>query len=143
MLPIVAQASLRDADNRTLYAGLLATDPAGRPRTFAPLVLTVHDGEELVAALTGATVWSWLSIDVLWVTPELRGQGYGRRLVSEAESLAHGRGCRHARLDTFDFQARTFYEELGYRVYAELADFPEGHRQFHLVKHLVPASQRE
>ena len=54
--------------------------------------------------------------------------------------MARARGCRHARLDTFDFQARTFYEQLGYRVYAELPDFPEGHRQFHLIKELAAAS---
>ena len=140
MLPIVVQASLSDADSDALYAGLLATDPSDRPRAYAGLALTVHDGARLVAGLTGATVWTWLSIDVLWVSPELRGQGYGRRLLTEAESIARSRGCQHARLDTFDFQARAFYEQLGYRVYAELQDFPEGHRQLHLVKHLAPAS---
>jgi ribosomal protein S18 acetylase RimI-like enzyme len=140
MLPIVARASLSDADTRTLYDGLLATDPVEQPRAYASLGLTVHDGDRLVAGLMAATVWRWLSIDVLWVSPELRGQGYGRRLVTEAETVAQARGCRHARVDTFDFQARTFYEQLGYRIYGELPDFPDGHRQFHLFKHLVADS---
>lgn len=139
MLPIVASTALSDDDSHTLYAGLLATDPGDQPRAYSPLALAVHDGDSLVAGLLGATVWSWLSIDVLWVSPDFRHRGYGRRLVEEAESIAKNRGCRHARLDTFDFQARTFYEQLGYRVYAELPDFPEGHRQLHLVKHLAPA----
>jgi ribosomal protein S18 acetylase RimI-like enzyme len=115
---------------QTLYAGLLATDPPDQPRAYAPLALAIHDGDRLVAGLTGATVWTWLSIDILWVSPELRSQHCGRRLVNEAETIARSRGCLHARLDTFDFQARSFYEQLGYRVYAELPNFPEGHRQF-------------
>ena len=138
MLPIIAPAALSDADTQTLYAGLLATDPAKQPRNYTPFSLAVRDGDRLVAGLLAATVWTWLSIDVLWVSSELRNQHYGRRLVEEAEAIARIRGCRHARLDTFDFQARRFYEYLGYRVYAELPDFPEGHRQFHLVKHLAP-----
>ena len=140
MLPIVASAALSDADTQALYAGLLTADPPEQPRSYASLTLAVRDGDRLVAGLMAATVWTWLSIDVLWVSPELRGQHYGRRLVEEAEAIAISRGCRHVRLDTFDFQARAFYEYLGYRVYAELPDFPEGHRQFHLVKHLTPAS---
>ena len=139
MLPIIEEASLGDADTGALYAGLLASDPPERPRQYAPLALTVHDGARLVAGLMAATVWTWLSIDVVWVSAELRHQGYGRRLVEEAERIARTRGCRHARLDTFDFQARAFYEALGYHVYAELPDFPEGHRQFHLVRQLAPA----
>jgi GNAT superfamily N-acetyltransferase len=140
MLPIIAEATLSEAETQSLYAGLLAADPSDQPRRYAPLTLTVREGERLLGGLLAATVWTWLSIDALWVSPELRGQGYGRRLVEQAELLARGRGCQHARLDTFDFQARAFYEVLGYHVYAELPNFPEGHRQFHLVKHLAHAS---
>lgn len=54
----------------------------------------------------------------------------------EAEAEAVRRGCHHALLDTFDFQARPFYERLGYRVWGELADFPAGHTWFYLSKAL-------
>jgi hypothetical protein len=37
-------------------------------------------------------------------------------------------------VDTFDFEARGFYERLGYRVYGELAGFPRGHSHLHLAK---------
>src|SRR5690349_20080572 len=121
MLPIIAHASLSEADTQALHAGLLAADPEDQPRGYAPLALTVHEDGRLIAGLMVATAWTWLSIDALWVKPARRTQGYGRRLVAEAEAIARTRGCRHARLDTFDFQARGFYERLGYHVYAELA----------------------
>ena len=58
--------------------------------------------------------------------------------LARAEEVAVERGCTHARLDTFDFQARDFYERLGYTVYAELPGFPTGHAQLHLRKVLAP-----
>ena len=57
----------------------------------------------------------------------------------QAERMAGERGCTRARLDTFDFQARAFYERFGYTVYAQLDDFPVGHMQCHMRKILAPA----
>lgn len=139
MLQIKLEEALTETETEQLYAGLLAIDPT--PRHYQPLALTIRaPGQPLAGALLAATVWSWLSIDVLWIDPALRGRGFGRALVREAERIAQERGCTHARLDTFEFQARSFYERLGYHVYAHLEDFPVGHTQFHLTKLLAPAS---
>lgn len=141
MLRIVQDTELSADETEHLYAGLLASDPAEHPRQFAPLVLVLRDEQQtMVGALTGATLWRWLSIDVLWVAASHRGRGHGAALVRQAESLAAERGCQHARLDAFDFQARAFYERLGYVVYGALENFPNGHTQFHLAKLLATAS---
>jgi hypothetical protein len=55
-------------------------------------------------------------------------------LLKRAGQVAQDAGCRHARVDTFDFEARGFYEKQGYAVYGALVDFPQGHTQFHLRK---------
>lgn len=137
MVQIIEEASLDAADTQRIYDGLLATDPPGHPRRYAPLVLSLRDEDSrLLGGVLASTVWNWLSIDALWVDPALRGFGHGRRLMVHAERVAEGRGCTRARLDTFDFQARAFYERLGYSVYAHLDDFPAGHVQFHMQKPL-------
>jgi N-acylglucosamine-6-phosphate 2-epimerase len=82
--------------------------------------------------LLGASGWDWLHIDVLFVAPEQRRRGVGRQLVSAALQQAKQRGCLGAYLDTFDFQAKGFYQKLGFEVFAELADFPRGHTRFWL-----------
>jgi GNAT superfamily N-acetyltransferase len=141
MVEINEEASLAAADIPRIYDGLLATDPRGQPRGYAPLVLSLRDeASQLRGGVLASTTWNWLSIDALWVDHALRGLGHGRRLMLHAEQVAADRGCTRARLDTFDFQARPFYERLGYRVYARLDDFPMGHVQFHMQKILVPAS---
>jgi GNAT superfamily N-acetyltransferase len=137
MAGIAIETELNADESRQMYAGLMATDPVGRPRNFTPLTLVLRDDAGvMVGVLTGAIIWQWLSVEVLWVAESVRGQGHGAALMRRAEMIALERGCHHARLDTFDFQARPFYERLGYAVYGSLKDFPEGHTQFHLCKAL-------
>jgi hypothetical protein len=56
--------------------------------------------------------------------------------MSRAESEAIVRGCHHAWLDTFEFQARGFYERLGYRCFGELNDYPTGFARYFMKKAL-------
>jgi len=98
------------------------------------LLLVRDDGRRVVGGLAGFTRWSWLFVDTLWLTDEMRGRGLGSELMRRAEEEAIRRGCRHAYLDTFSFQARGFYERLGYEVFGRLDDFPEGHARYFLQK---------
>ena len=129
-----------EADFEEVFAasreGIRRGDPMSvRPRGWQRVSLAFRDHQQkVVAGLYGATMWSWLSIEGLWVTDALRRQGYGRRLLLTAEEIAIGRGCIGAWLGTFDFQAKKFYERYGYVVFATLEDFPPGHSHFHLRK---------
>jgi GNAT superfamily N-acetyltransferase len=116
--------------------GIRNADPPGvGHRDYQPIALTLRRPDEtLVGGLYGATMWGWLMIDGLWVAEDVRGQGLGTRLMLAAEARARERGCRGAWLGTFDFQARGFYERLGYLVFAELPDFPAGHAHYHMKK---------
>lgn len=92
--------------------------------------------QEIVGGVIGATYWDWLHLDLIWVKEELRGRGYGHRLLMHAEDEARKRGARHAYLDTFSFQAPDFYGHRGYKVFGELPDFPTGHKRCFLSKEL-------
>jgi GNAT superfamily N-acetyltransferase len=89
---------------------------------------------EIAGGLDGHTSWGWLFVRILWVATPYQRQGYGRELLQRAEAEAKTRGCCSAYLDTFDFQARGFYERLGYRLFGELAGFPPGHTRYFLEK---------
>ena len=138
-LVIVHDDNLADRDRRVILDGLLTFSDActKRPRHYRPLQLTMRDRAGNVAGgVLAAGVWEWLVIDALWVRSDLRRQGHGRRLMRAAETAGVAMGCLYVRLDTFDFEARGFYERLGYDVYAQLDGFPVGHTQFHLRKRL-------
>jgi len=93
------------------------------------------DGE-IAGGVIAVVYWDWLAIDLMWVKEELRGRGYGHRLLTMVEDEARQRGARHVHLDTFSFQAPEFYEKHGYRVFGELAEFPAGHQRYYLTKDL-------
>jgi GNAT superfamily N-acetyltransferase len=108
------------------------------PRDWQPIAISLRSTEgKIVGGVYGATMWSWLMIDGLWVDASLRGRGLGSRLLLRSEAMAVARGCRGSWLGTFDFQARGFYERHGYTVFATLPGFPPGHTHFHLRKDLV------
>ena len=107
---------------------------AHRPGQVRPLDLFFTSGDETVAGLTSDTYWDWWEILHLWVAEDRRNHGLGRRLMQAAEREARRRGCRHAYLSTFSFQAPAFYARLGFRVVGQLDDFPPGNVYYWLRK---------
>ena len=93
---------------------------------------------DVVGGLSGRTAFGWLFVELLFVPESLRGQGIGRDLMHRAETEAVARGCHAAWLDTFQFQARGFYERLGYTCFGELSDYPPGFSRYFLKKTLKP-----
>ncbi|MDQ5933040.1 MAG: hypothetical protein QG574_324 [Cyanobacteriota bacterium erpe_2018_sw_21hr_WHONDRS-SW48-000092_B_bin.40] len=102
-----------------------------------PLSVVLKDAQgKLVGGLIGSTNWGWLHVDLLSVEANLRGLGYGSKLLETAENIARERGCTFAYLDTFSFQAQAFYEKHGYEVWGSLEDFPLGASRIYLKKSL-------
>jgi len=91
------------------------------------------DGE-IVGGVSGATYWGWLYVNLMWLKEDLRGQGYGKELLTLAEDEARQRGAKQSYLDTFSFQAPGFYQKQGYEVFGQLDDFPPGHQRYFLCK---------
>lgn len=131
-----------DADRAFLVAQLRQFNGQRSPqhlhiRAHPPQPLDLflrNDAGAIVGGLIAATYWSWLTIDDLWLREDLRAGGYGRQLLAHAERSARNRGCAHASLTTFSFQARGFYEKAGYRVVGQLTDYPPGETYFWLRK---------
>jgi len=101
--------------------------------------LTLWVKNPLGERLAGLHGWTWggsCYIQDLWVQKDLRGQGYGTKLLQAAEHEARARGCHQVILDSYDFQAPGFYQKLGYEVFAVLADHPRKHRNYYLRKQL-------
>ncbi|CZF80651.1 putative acetyltransferase [Grimontia celer] len=81
---------------------------------------------------------NWMHILFLWIDPALKGEGVGKTLMQKMETEAVGKGCKAAMVDTFSFQARPFYESMGYHNQMTLDAFPGDEHQLHfLTKKLV------
>ena len=120
------QAGLREYNIRVIG------DPGEEPVT----IFLRDDSGDVVGGLLGHIKWRWLYVSKLWISDLHRGKGHGLALMNAAEDHAKARGCVGSYLDTFEFQARPFYEKCGYTIFGTLDGFPPGYRQFYLSKPL-------
>jgi GNAT superfamily N-acetyltransferase len=125
-------------DVAAVRAGLMAfNDSKGGPVQLQRVAVYLRDGGDVIrGGLVGFLSWNWLSVDLLWVDQSLRGQGYGSAILDCAETVARDSGCVGVKLDTYEFQARPFYEKRGYVVFGVLEGYPANTRTYYLQKAL-------
>jgi GNAT superfamily N-acetyltransferase len=112
----------RDAFQRILAPLLKFNEHAvgnASARTLA-ILLKEPTTNELIGGLWGRSLWGYLYIDIMFVPEVLRGQGIGTSLLQQAEQEAIRRECRDMWTDTYAFQARPFYERMGFTVFGRL-----------------------
>jgi len=113
---------------------------SGLSNDYRPLTIVLSDPitQETIGGLVGWTSFSFLHVNLLYLPASSRGAGLGSQLIAQAEEEAMRRGCHGVWLDTFSFQARGFYERLGYTVFGAIEDHPPGQSRYFLKKILHP-----
>jgi GNAT superfamily N-acetyltransferase len=121
---------------QAVLEGLLEFNSANAaPANADALCIALVDEDGATAGgLYGTLAYNWLTIELLFVPDGARGSGLGARLVRQAEDAARARGCIGAWLDTFSFQARGFYEKIGYALAGTIPDHPVGGARYFLMK---------
>lgn len=99
--------------------------------------LGVDRGSRIEAALTAEILWDWMYIDELWVSPDSRGTGVGRRLMRLAEEFARSRDLEGIWLWTQSWQAAGFYDRLGFEEFTTFENFPRGYARVGFRKRLA------
>jgi ribosomal protein S18 acetylase RimI-like enzyme len=88
---------------------------------------------EIIGGVVGRTWGLCCEVQQLWVHPDHRRRGVGRRLMGELHRRAEERGCRTFYLETFSFQAPAFYQSLGYAIRVEIRGFTKDIRRYVMV----------
>lgn len=90
--------------------------------------------------LSGGVVFTlfgeWLEIDYFCIHPNERAKGLGTKLLAEVEKYAISKGCKKAALNTFNFQAKPFYEKNGYEVKYVQKNYPKDNVKYFMEKEL-------
>ena len=135
---VAAVDALAAAERDAIVDGLIAYNAEHGFRRMARELSVVARDEAgaVVGGLLGETNVGWLFVAVLWVAGAYRGRGIGSALLAKAEREARRRNCIGVYLDTFSFQARPFYERLGYQLFGTLPDCPPGGAKYYLYKRL-------
>jgi GNAT superfamily N-acetyltransferase len=108
----------------------------GQAKWYPVAFFLRDENSEILGGLLGDIWAAWLHVRTLAVAMPVRKRGFGKELMKRAETYAIDRGCTDAYLDTFSFQARPFYEKLGYRVIGTLENHPVGYQHYFMTKKL-------
>lgn len=137
MIEVVAAPG--DLERDAILAPLVAfNDAAVGPTERHPIAILIRaDDGAIVGGLWGMVSYRWLFVQYLVVPASMRGHGHGSALMLAAECEAKRLDCVGLWLDTFSFQARGFYEKLGYGCFGRIDDYPPGEARFFLSKRLA------
>ncbi|MCB1518211.1 MAG: GNAT family N-acetyltransferase [Hyphomicrobiaceae bacterium] len=127
---------MREEVRKGLREWNLRVVPTEKPRGDFAVYVRDPASEVVVGGLWAEYYYDWMFIEFLSVPEDGRGEGLGRRMVLEAESFARELKLTGIWLDTFSWQAQGFYEKLGYSVFGQIEDFPEGQSRMFLKKRL-------
>lgn len=94
----------------------------------------VFDDNKLIGGAIGFVEYNWYFLDLLYVNEEYRGKNVGTNLIKKIEEYAIKEHLIGVRMETWDFQARGFYEKNGYVVFAEIKNCPPGTVDYYLKK---------
>ena len=126
--------SARSAIGKVLHEfNVKAVGEAGPPFV---LVIREEGSEEVVGGLSAYNLWGSFFISLVVAPEGGRGRGLGKDLLARAEAEARRLECRHMWLDTFAFQARPFYERLGFTVFGQIEGPAPQYPRYFMIKPL-------
>lgn len=90
-------------------------------------IVARNEKGEKIGGILANTRYATVYINTLWIDERYRRKGIGKMLLGQVEEQAKQMGCVGAALGTWEsFNARPFYEKLGYRVVSVSENSPSG-----------------
>lgn len=121
-----------------LYAGLndeaVAAKGMNRISTFG--ICIKNETQNILGGAKGVVLYGNLYVDALWMDKKIRHQGWGAKLMAEAENIGKECGCTFATVNTMDWEALPFYQKLGYNIEFIREGFENDSKMFMLRKKL-------
>ena len=138
-MEIVFQATDSKEAVEAVEKPLLASNEiaSGRAAGYFPFVFHVVDDDGIVTGgATGYASFDWVFLELLFVPETSRSKGIGSELLARVEAFGREHKMTGVWLDTFNFQARPFYERHGYTVFGTIDNHPIGGQRYFLQKRL-------
>jgi len=141
VMKLEVTATPSQADEEFVIAGTRSYNRAFAESDGQSLCVFARDEEgTIIGGVIARTYWQYLEVKFLWVHEHHRKEGLGSKVMHAAETEALRRGCTGAFLDTLSFQARGFYEKLGYAEFGRLPSFSGKHERHFMQKSLRAAA---
>ncbi|MFI0430845.1 GNAT family N-acetyltransferase [Mariniflexile sp. HMF6888] len=99
-------------------------------------VFVRNEFDKIIGGIRAVCFWNTMHIELLWLSEDCRGKGIGKKLIESAENFAKENGYEKVFVETTSWQAKPFYEKVGYSHIATLNGRPKGHASHYLTKNI-------
>ena len=122
----------------TIEAGLTAFNvrTQATPDPIPVQVSVRDDAGTVIGGITARVFMDTLYVSTVWIDDSLRGQGNGRAMLEMVEAEGRRLGATHSWLYTVSWQARPFYEAMGYRCFGDMPFGAGKHHRYFMLKDL-------
>ena len=91
---------------------------------------------QVIGGIIAHKKMQWLDIDILYVNPNFREKKIGSHLMNKATKYCKQEDLIGIHLYTLDFQAKVFYEKQGFKLIAEIENWPKGITRYEFIKYI-------
>ena len=125
-----------DDEYKDLDARLVAFNTSNTDWDADVFVVIVRSPDGILVGGTRSVVrMGAAEVRALWLDEDQRGLGLGKQIMRRVEAEVAERGAKRVLLDTYSFQARDFYNQLGYECFGTF-NYPNGVQRYYMSKNL-------
>lgn len=95
------------------------------------------ENKQIIGGLTALYCYQSIDIDALWIHPQYRNLSLGKELMLNAENYAKKRNCKFITICTMDFEAREYYQKLGFVIEFKRDGYEKDSSLYYLKKELT------
>ncbi len=96
----------------------------------------IEEDGHIAAGIVASAVFDTVEIDYLCVAEAYRGRGYGEQLLNKVGKIAAAKQIKRIILNTYSFQAPTFYKKMGYKQLFKITPAFKDYDQYYFIKEL-------
>ncbi|SRR5579883_1814892 len=97
-------------------------------------IYLTNDENDVLGGIKGEILDKVCMVQIVWIHELERNKKHGTALFKKLESFAKENHCKIIQLDTAEFQAKPFYEKIGYSVVAILPENFKGYTTYIMRK---------
>lgn len=135
---IVVDCSENQTVGDILYSNLKLFNESiiGAYETKPFCIYATNNENEVIGGVKGDIFGQLCRIFTLWIDENYRGKNIGSKIFKKLDKLANDNNCKIIQTDTTEFQAKEFYEKMGFTVFATLPNNFMGYKSYILRKKL-------
>jgi len=100
----------------------------------------IYKEGKIIGGVCGSSdMGNWIEVELLYIDQDYRANDLGTKLIDKVEKYAKENNHLGIHLKTWSWQAKGFYEKMGFTKFGELTNHPKDGTMYYMKKELRQA----